>query len=207
GGGSADADSAQEPASEQAPAASSPAATQAPAATPAPAATQAAPAATQAAPAATAASPAASTSSSATQSQLDDRDGGTGHAQLDDLPEYACWADPVPVTITASKLRVRSAPDTSSSDNIIGRFERGQRVNVRGREGEWLMVEFQGVDGYIHGGYVEPAEASRPAPSPAPAAERAQTTESAESTAGSGSASSEPSTAERAMLIVEQVFG
>jgi hypothetical protein len=60
------------------------------------------------------------------------------------------------VMVTASSLRVRSAPDTSSKQNILGKLHEGDRVPTSGRAGDWLIVAFGAGQGYIAGKYTKP---------------------------------------------------
>ena len=68
------------------------------------------------------------------------------------------WPEPRIGTITASRLRIRSSPTTATRGNIVGRFRRGHRVETWGCRGDWLVVDHNEEQAYIHGGYVELAE-------------------------------------------------
>lgn len=87
-----------------------------------------------------------------------------------EVPHTTPWAQPIPVAITASTLRVRSAPDTSTSDTIVGRLHNGERVDTQGKQGDWLLVNHKGRMAFIHGRYAKPVEA----PVQAPAASQTQ---------------------------------
>lgn len=77
------------------------------------------------------------------------------------------FPQPVSVKVTASALRVRSAPNTSSPENIVGRLKRGQMATAVGRDGNWLRIEHDGQVAFIHGQYVRvnagPSAATRDA--------------------------------------------
>lgn len=45
-------------------------------------------------------------------------------------------------TVTYDYLNIRSSPDTSSNSNIVGRYERGDRINS-------IYRKFEGGDGRI----------------------------------------------------------
>jgi hypothetical protein len=70
-------------------------------------------------------------------------------------PDQQCWAEGVRVRITASRLNVRTAPDSASRETIVGQLARGQVVEASGRDGDWLMIQHGGQSTYIHGGYVD----------------------------------------------------
>ena len=67
-------------------------------------------------------------------------------------------------TVTASVLNVRQAP--SKTSQRVGRLRRSQRVQVTGRQGEWLRISFGNSAAFIHGGYAtfKPAQQQRQAP-------------------------------------------
>lgn len=64
-------------------------------------------------------------------------------------------ASPEEVIVTASALRVRSAPDTSSK--VLGKLHDGDRVPTTGKAGAWLTTPYAGTLGYISGKYTKPA--------------------------------------------------
>lgn len=74
------------------------------------------------------------------------------------IPESATFAQPIAMLTTASTLRVRSEPSTNG-DNVVGSYARNTRVQVLGKQGDWLVITHEGQTAYIHGGYVTPAEA------------------------------------------------
>lgn len=82
------------------------------------------------------------------------------------VPETVSTPASVPVIITATKLRVRSRPDATSNDNILGTLDSGARVDAFGKEGSWLRIEFSGTNAYIHGAYTRPAEVEPPQDAP-----------------------------------------
>ncbi len=67
-------------------------------------------------------------------------------------------------TVTASALNVRTG--ASGSATKLGLLRSGEKVDVLGREGDWLKINYQGKTGYIHGGYVKLSTESKPAPEP-----------------------------------------
>ncbi len=84
----------------------------------------------------------------------------------------AQFSSSVPVEITASKLRVRTEPTTKTKKNIIGRYARGEQVATFGKKGNWLKVNHQGQEAFIHGRYAKPTktapkETKQAAPAPA----------------------------------------
>ena len=58
-----------------------------------------------------------------------------------------------PVRVTARSLRVRSAPSTASQKNVVGRLTRGAVVTAHGKDGDWLRIEHDGQQCFIHGDY------------------------------------------------------
>ncbi len=84
------------------------------------------------------------------------------------------FPSPVAVKVTASSLRVRTSPSTSSPANIVGRYRRGHVVQAYGREGDWLRVDHDGQAAFVHGKYVRvsadaaPPEVRAEAPADAP---------------------------------------
>jgi hypothetical protein len=67
------------------------------------------------------------------------------------------------VRVLASTLNVRSSPSKESKGNIIGKLHRGQLVEQRGREGDWVKINFHGQNAYVHHSYVVAAD-TRPSP-------------------------------------------
>ena len=54
--------------------------------------------------------------------------------------------------VTADVLRVRTAPNTSSS--VSGRVYAGQTLNVIGQENGWVKINHNGQVGYVSGEFV-----------------------------------------------------
>ena len=54
--------------------------------------------------------------------------------------------------VTADVLRVRTAPNTSSS--VSGRVYEGQTLNVIGQENGWVKINHNGQVGYVSGEFV-----------------------------------------------------
>lgn len=48
-----------------------------------------------------------------------------------------------------SSLNVRSAPGTA--EEVVGRVPRGASVHARSRRGDWLLVSYGAVDGWVYG--------------------------------------------------------
>lgn len=55
-------------------------------------------------------------------------------------------------TITASSVRMRSGPSTSSS--ILGTYNAGTSMTVTGVNGNWYQVEYNGATGYVRSDYM-----------------------------------------------------
>jgi uncharacterized protein YgiM (DUF1202 family) len=61
------------------------------------------------------------------------------------------------VRVTGSRLNVREQPTTSSA--AITRVKKGERLEVLGRDGEWVQVKLaDGAAGWVHGKYVQSDE-------------------------------------------------
>jgi len=56
--------------------------------------------------------------------------------------------------VTASKLRVRSRPTTSTSRNIFDHVSRGDHVRIIGEYGRWYAIERPGRTGFVHSHYI-----------------------------------------------------
>lgn len=57
--------------------------------------------------------------------------------------------------VTSAGLNVRSSSDTSSSDNVIGTYSKGDLVEVFERdENGWYRVVYNGQNGYVNGKYL-----------------------------------------------------
>ncbi|PGA04925.1 SH3 domain-containing protein [Bacillus toyonensis] len=61
-------------------------------------------------------------------------------------------------TVTADVLRVRTAPNTSSS--VSGRVYEGQTLNVIGQENGWVKINHNGQTGYVSGQFVSGVSAN-----------------------------------------------
>lgn len=55
--------------------------------------------------------------------------------------------------VTASALNVRSGPSTKN--HKIGMVVKGNRLTVLEQVGEWYKIEYNGLIGYVHGGYIK----------------------------------------------------
>ena len=56
--------------------------------------------------------------------------------------------------VTNSFLNVRSYPDTSSDENLIGTLYLGDRVQWINRENGWYTIIFEGQEAYVAEQYV-----------------------------------------------------
>ncbi len=88
-----------------------------------------------------------------------------------------CFAEPIPVSVTARRLNVRSTPSSARRDTIIGRLSQGDTVDVTGQEGDWRLIQYEGRDAYIHGAYTTPIQQATPAQTTAPQTAAPQATE------------------------------
>lgn len=77
------------------------------------------------------------------------------------------------VEVGSSRLNVRDGP----WGNIIGKLHTGDKVDIKRREGDWYVIDYQGKKAYVHSDYVRtdgkvpggPAVGKTPAPAgPAP---------------------------------------
>jgi hypothetical protein len=88
----------------------------------------------------------------------------TGHGAIPDVEDGFGSAGPTAsdlaygsyVQVTASVLNVRAQPSTSAPK--VGKLTRGTKVEVRGRDGDWVAVSYAGGTGYVHGNYVVPID-------------------------------------------------
>lgn len=71
------------------------------------------------------------------------------------------------MSVTASSLNVRTGADTRF--RALGTLPRGAQVAVRGSQGAWRQINYQGQDAWVHGDYLAAAGSTNPAPAPAPA--------------------------------------
>ena len=55
--------------------------------------------------------------------------------------------------INANSLNVRKGPSTSF--DIIGTLNGGDKVNIVGKSNDWYKIEYNGVYGYVSGSYIE----------------------------------------------------
>lgn len=70
----------------------------------------------------------------------------------------AAEVEPAPpqeyVRVTGSRLNVREQPTTSAA--TVARVKKGERLEVLGREGDWVRVALaDGATGWVHGKYVQ----------------------------------------------------
>lgn len=66
-------------------------------------------------------------------------------------------------TVTATELRLRSTPTTSTSNNIITALPRGTRLEILEDRGDWLKVTANGRTGFVSEGFVSRDEERPPA--------------------------------------------
>jgi len=65
------------------------------------------------------------------------------------------------VRVTGSRLNVREQPTTSAA--AVVRVKKGERLEVLGRDGEWVRVRLaDGATGWVHGKYVQSDEPCTP---------------------------------------------
>ena len=50
------------------------------------------------------------------------------------------------------RLNIREAPDISAV--ILGQIPNGARITVNGQQGEWYLVNYNGINGYSYGEYI-----------------------------------------------------
>lgn len=80
-------------------------------------------------------------------------------ASVDAKPPVAAPSGPSHLRVTADGLNVRSSPDETAKDNIIGGVHHGAHLEGLGREGAWIRITYHGQPAFVHGGYVEPLPA------------------------------------------------
>ena len=91
------------------------------------------------------------------------RSGLTGMSYVQQVEALQPGGAPEQVSVTASRLRVRSTPSTRNNRNVLGGLSRGATVPVAAEQEPWLRVPYEGQEGWIHGGYTTPvAQAAAP---------------------------------------------
>jgi len=75
--------------------------------------------------------------------------------QLDAKPAATVPSGPSHLRVTADGLNVRSSPDETVKDNIVGGVYRDAHLEGLGRDGAWIRITYQGQPAYVHDGYVE----------------------------------------------------
>ena len=58
--------------------------------------------------------------------------------------------------INADYVRFRSGPSTSST--ILGTYDKGKKISVTGRSGDWIACSIDGKKGYVYSQYVSEAD-------------------------------------------------
>lgn len=62
------------------------------------------------------------------------------------------------VRVTASRLNVRSSPDSAGSGNLLGQLTQGTQIAVVGQQGDWLMIEYNGQSAFIKAEHTSPVQ-------------------------------------------------
>ena len=62
--------------------------------------------------------------------------------------------------VDANRLNVRNAPDKSAKQ--VWTLKRDEKVNVAGKNGDWLFVKGNRYEGWVFGTYLTPNKATRP---------------------------------------------
>lgn len=57
-------------------------------------------------------------------------------------------------TVTATELRLRSAPSAAANDNVIKRLPKGTRLDILDNQGEWLKVSAGAQQGFVSAAFV-----------------------------------------------------
>lgn len=120
-------------------------------------------------------------------------------------------ATPGTMRVTASALNVRSTPDKSRADNIIGLLPHHAVVKTTGDGGDWIGIEHRGKPAFVYAQYLEPlpqpaqdpdtkAETTSPAAgnTPTPAAAHAAATPAPAPAPGSAGPAPTPASASSA---------
>ncbi len=69
------------------------------------------------------------------------------------------FIDPSPAVQTGTvvtqggRLNIRQAPDLSAT--VLGQAPNGATLTVRGQNGDWYLVSYNGIDGYSYGQYIK----------------------------------------------------
>jgi hypothetical protein len=95
-------------------------------------------------------------------------------AEAQSKPAAAGPSGPSHLRVTADGLNVRSSPDETAKDNIVGGVHRGAHLEGLGREGAWIRITYNGQPAFVYGGYVEAIQTPAPAAEPERAVEAAK---------------------------------
>jgi uncharacterized protein YgiM (DUF1202 family) len=57
------------------------------------------------------------------------------------------------VRTQGGRLNVREQPSTES--RVLGQLQNGARVTVTGQDGNWYLIRYNGLVGYVFGQYLE----------------------------------------------------
>lgn len=69
-----------------------------------------------------------------------------------EAPSPSAAVEPIIWAYTTARVRLRSKPSTSST--IIATLGVGERLQLKGRNGDWHEVNYSGGVGWVHGRYV-----------------------------------------------------
>lgn len=56
------------------------------------------------------------------------------------------------VATQGGRLNIRQAPDLNAT--IIGQIPNGATIQIKGQNGEWYLVNYNGIEGYSYGAYI-----------------------------------------------------
>lgn len=62
------------------------------------------------------------------------------------------------VRVNASRLNVRSSPDSAATGNVVGQLAQGAQVAVVGTQGDWYLIEYSGQPAYIKASFTTPVQ-------------------------------------------------
>ena len=68
------------------------------------------------------------------------------------------FRDPQPtrgaiVRTQGGRLNVRAQPSTQSE--VLGQLANGTRITVTGQDGNWYLIQYNGLEGFVYGQYIE----------------------------------------------------
>ena len=59
-------------------------------------------------------------------------------------------------------MNIRSGPGTKN--HVVGMVVKGKRVTVHEKIGDWYRITYNGINGYVHGSYIQIEQSQTPAP-------------------------------------------